>query len=109
MDLESGLKTLGDKDALKQIFLIALDNALKHSTNEINVSARQNGSLVEIRVQDFGEGIAHENLERIFDRFYRGDGASTVQGFGLGLPIAKSLVERQARSEWKASLERAVH
>lgn len=51
---------------------------------------------MEIRIQDFGEGISREKLERIFDRFYRGDETSSIQGFGLGLPIAKALVEAQA-------------
>ena len=96
LDIDPNLKILGDKDALKQILLIALDNALKHSTRSINVRAERKGSLVEIHVQDFGEGVPPEKLERIFDRFYRGDETSTIQGFGLGLPIAKSLVERQA-------------
>jgi two-component system, OmpR family, sensor kinase len=96
LNSDSGLKILGDKDALKQILLIALDNALKHSARNINVSAERKGSSVEIRVQDFGEGIPPEKLERIFDRFYRGDDASTIQGCGLGLPIAKALVEAQS-------------
>lgn len=50
-------------------------------------------SQVEIRVQDFGEGISPEKLEHVFDRFYRGDDASTIPGFGLGLSIAKTLVD----------------
>jgi two-component system, OmpR family, sensor kinase len=94
VDTDSNLKILGDKDALKQILLIALDNALKHSSGDIYVSAKQMGKQVEIRVQDFGEGIAPEKLEHIFDRFYRGDEISATPGFGLGLPIAKSLVEK---------------
>jgi signal transduction histidine kinase len=53
------------------------------------------GKQVEIRVQDFGEGIPAEKLEHVFDRFYRGDDTSTIPGFGLGLPIAKTLVEAQ--------------
>jgi signal transduction histidine kinase len=50
------------------------------------------GARVEVRVHDHGEGIAPEKLEHIFDRFYRGEQAATISGFGLGLPIAKSLV-----------------
>jgi len=96
LEIDSNLKILGDKDALKQILLIALDNALKHSAGNIHVRAERKGSSVEIRIQDFGAGIASEKLERIFDRFYRGDESSRIPGFGLGLPIAKSLVERQA-------------
>ncbi len=93
LDIDPNLKILGDQDALKQILLIALDNALKHSTGHIHVSAQQKGGSVEVRVRDVGEGIPPEKLEHIFDRFYRGDESSTLPGFGLGLPIARSLVE----------------
>jgi signal transduction histidine kinase len=88
------LSILGDQDALKQVLWIALDNALKHSSGDIMVSAAQKDAQVEIRVQDFGAGIPPEKLEHIFDRFYRGEEA-TAPGFGLGLSIAKSLVEGQ--------------
>jgi signal transduction histidine kinase len=94
-DGKSDLQILGDKDALKQILLIALDNALKHSNGDININAGRRGSSVEIRVQDFGAGIPPEKLEHIFDRFYRGDETSTIPGFGLGLPIAKALIGAQ--------------
>jgi len=94
MDVDSDLKIIGDRDALKQILLITLDNALKHSASDINVSVKLQGHQVEIRVQDFGEGIPADKLEHVFDRFYRGEEATTIPGFGLGLPIAKSLVER---------------
>ncbi len=82
-------------DVLKQIMLIALDNALKHSPGDIKVNIDRKGAFVEIRVRDFGEGIPPEKLEHIFDRFYRGDETSIIQGFGLGLPIAKALVDAQ--------------
>jgi signal transduction histidine kinase len=96
LDADPELKILGDKDALKQILLIALDNALKHSTSDIKVSAKPQGKQIRICVQDFGEGIPPEKLEHVFDRFYRGAEAATIPGFGLGLPIAKSLTERMA-------------
>ncbi len=84
---------IGDRDALKQVILIALDNALKHSSGEIMVSAAPRGGQAEIRVQDSGEGIPPDRLARVFDRFYRGEESATIPGFGLGLPIAKALVE----------------
>jgi signal transduction histidine kinase len=93
LEAADGLKILGDRDALKQVALIALDNALKHSTGDIQVTAQKQGKQVEIRIQDFGEGIPPEKLEHVFDRFYRGGDDSTIPGFGLGLPIAKTLVE----------------
>ncbi|HET9913742.1 MAG TPA: HAMP domain-containing sensor histidine kinase [Anaerolineales bacterium] len=95
LDASPNLNIPGDRDAIKQILLIALDNALKHSSGDVNLTAHQKGALVEIRVQDFGEGMPPEKLERIFDRFYRGDDTSTLPGFGLGLSIAKTLVEGQ--------------
>ena len=91
------LRFLGDKDALKQVLLIAVDNALKHSSGDIKLSAERKGASVEIRVQDFGEGIPAENLERIFDRFYRGDEATTIPGFGLGA-AGRNLFGKQSRA-----------
>jgi signal transduction histidine kinase len=88
------LTVTGDHDAIKQVLLIVLDNALKHSTGEIKLTASQSGAWCEFRVQDFGEGIASEKLEHVFDRFYRGEDTS-IPGFGLGLPIAKTLIEGQ--------------
>jgi signal transduction histidine kinase len=67
------LSLLGDRDALKQVLLIGLDNALKHSSGDVAVSAQLNGKQVEIRIHDQGEGILPEKLEHIFDRFYRGE------------------------------------
>jgi signal transduction histidine kinase len=84
-----------DRDALKQVLLILLDNALKHSTNDIEVIARKAGDFADIRVRDHGGGIPPEQMKHIFDRFYRGEVGKTVPGFGLGLSIAKSLVEGQ--------------
>ncbi len=88
----------GDRDAFKQVLLIALDNALKHSTGEIIVTAGVEGNRVEVRVQDFGPGIPPDKLGHVFNRFYRGEDNTLVPGFGLGLPIAKSLVENQGGS-----------
>jgi two-component system, OmpR family, sensor kinase len=93
LDALPDLKILADRDALKQVLLISLDNALKHSTGNIHVSAKRRDAQVEIRVQDFGEGIAPEKLEHVFDRFYRGEDSAMIPGFGLGLSIAKTLVD----------------
>ncbi len=95
LEVPANLSIIGDRDAFKQVALILLDNALKHSSGNINVTAKQMGKQVEIRVQDFGEGIPTDKLEHVFDHFYRGDETSTIPGFGLGLPIAKTLVESQ--------------
>jgi two-component system OmpR family sensor kinase len=87
---------IGDRDALKQILLILLDNALKYSAGAIEVRADcSEAGSVEIRVRDHGDGIPAEQLRHIFDRFYRCMNSNSIPGLGLGLSIAKSLAERQ--------------
>jgi signal transduction histidine kinase len=86
---------LGDRDALKQVLMILLDNALKHSQGMIRVTAGAAGKQVAICVSDSGPGMAPATLRHVFDRFYRGEADPAMPGFGLGLPIAKALVEGQ--------------
>jgi two-component system sensor histidine kinase ArlS len=100
MELESiaGKKIPVLPHHLEQILLILLDNAVKYSTNQKNILIR--GSLQENRLQieviDKGMGIPKAYLPYVFDRFYRVDKArSRLQGGnGLGLSIAKRLVEK---------------
>lgn len=91
LEASSGISILGDRNAFKQIMLILLDNALKHSDGDVRVSAERQNGQVEIRVQDHGPGIAADKVDTVFDRFYRGDEAAVTPGLGLGLPISKAL------------------
>lgn len=93
LECQPQLAIVGDRDAFKQIMLILLDNALKHSDGDVQVITGRHHSQVEIRVQDHGPGIAADKLDKVFDRFYRGEEATIRPGFGLGLPIAKALTE----------------
>lgn len=88
---------LGNEDALKQVLLILLDNALKHTppSAQISLGAVAANGYVEISVSDTGPGIPAAELPRVFDRFYVVDTARTANSTGLGLAIAKSLVESQ--------------
>ena len=86
---------LADDDALKQVLLILLDNAIKHAEGTIRIVLGEYDRQVEISVKDSGPGMSPELRERIFDRFYRGDTSRSTPGFGLGLSIAKALVEAQ--------------
>ena len=95
LDISENPRLLGDRDAFKQIILILLDNALKYSRDGINISALKQESRIEIRIRDYGKGLPPEKLEHIFDRFYRMEEDASIAGFGLGLAIAKSLVEAQ--------------
>jgi signal transduction histidine kinase/ActR/RegA family two-component response regulator len=86
-----------DVRRLEQVFVNLLGNSLKFTPagGHIIVSARAVGRTLEIRVADDGIGIAPEFLPHVFDRFRQGDGTSTRNhpGLGLGLSIAKQLVE----------------
>lgn len=88
---------LGDYDRLKQVFINIFDNAIKYSNpgDIINVVAISDDQYVEVSTRDYGPGIPEENLNRIFDAFYRveEDRSRQIGGTGLGLSIVKSIVE----------------
>jgi signal transduction histidine kinase/ActR/RegA family two-component response regulator len=88
---------VGDIRRLEQVFVNLLGNSLKFTPagGHISVSARASGSNLEVRVADNGIGISADFLPHVFDRFRQGDGTSTRHhaGLGLGLSIAKQLVE----------------
>lgn len=96
---ESGVDStiVGNLDALRQILLILLDNAIKHTPpkSTVTVAATRNSNHVDIGVKDDGFGISAEMLPHIFERFYRGDSVRSGPGTGLGLAIAKELMEAQ--------------
>lgn len=87
---------LGDSARMRQILHNILSNAIKYSIDPgtINIKLYKNDEVV-IQVQDTGIGISKPDLERIFERFYRVDKARSrnMGGTGLGLPIAKEMVE----------------
>ncbi len=88
----------GDPDRLRQILIVLLDNAVRYTPQggEITVSVAKTGHHVNISVADTGIGIDDNHKARIFDRFYRIDSARSraYGGAGLGLSIAKQLVEK---------------
>ncbi|NTU46359.1 GHKL domain-containing protein [Candidatus Roizmanbacteria bacterium] len=87
---------VGDKNSLTELFVILLDNAIKYSPNEseISVISEKTQNYIKIMVQDTGIGISETDLPHIFERFYRADKSrSQSEGYGLGLSIAKKIVE----------------
>lgn len=93
-----GLPVLwADEQRIAQVLGNLLDNALMHtpSGGSVELSCARNGNSVTITVTDNGDGIAVEHQARIFERFYRADAARDREsgGAGLGLSIAKALVE----------------
>jgi signal transduction histidine kinase len=86
-----------DADALRQVLVNLLDNAVRYSPDgsAIHCSAMPSGPGIELAVADTGPGIASEHLPRIFERFYRADSSRSRDegGTGLGLAIVKHLAE----------------
>lgn len=92
------VRVVGERDRLKQLAVILLDNALRYTPPPRTVSASVAAEADEgvLVVEDEGIGVRQDELPRIFDRFYRGERARRVDptGSGLGLSIARWIVER---------------
>ena len=93
------LEATGDPERIHQVVANLLDNAISHSPDggRVAVGARRRrhgANGVELEVSDEGPGIPPEEADRVFDRFYRGNGTGAADGgTGLGLAIAKSIVD----------------
>ncbi|WEV60193.1 HAMP domain-containing sensor histidine kinase [Streptococcaceae bacterium ESL0729] len=87
-----------DESLIKQVLTILFDNALKYTGSDGHITAKvtEKNNYLVMTMTDNGEGISPENREKIFDRFYRVDKARTraTGGFGLGLSLAKQIVDR---------------
>ncbi|SPM33045.1 Signal transduction histidine kinase, partial [Mycobacterium rhizamassiliense] len=92
-DVPSGLRVLGDQTLLVTALANLVSNAIAYSTpgSPVSISRRRRGDNIEIAVTDRGIGIALEDQERVFERFFRGDKARSraTGGSGLGLAIVK--------------------
>lgn len=84
-----------DELKIKQVIIILLDNAIKYSNDKIDVFLKQDQQKITIHIRDYGIGIPQDELLNIFERFYRVDKARSREtgGSGLGLYIAKSIIE----------------
>ncbi len=98
---------LADPDRLKQVFINLVDNAIKFTPEggKVTIGAKVSKSFIEFFVQDTGIGIAPDQKEKIFDKFYQVDGSLTREhgGLGLGLAIAKDIVELHSGNIWVES------
>ena len=89
------MAVMGQADAIKQILLILLDNAIRHADGPITVAGSVMDKRVTLSVRDRGPGIEPEAVPYLFERFSQGRASGDDNGTGLGLAIAKTLVEAQ--------------
>ena len=96
-EIPDGIEMVGNSHMIQQLVMILLSNALKYSEQggKISLQLQSKGHTRMLRVHNTGSYISPEDRERIFDRFYRADSSHsrTVEGHGLGLAIAKNIVE----------------
>jgi two-component system sensor histidine kinase CiaH len=88
----------GDRQSLVELFVILFDNAIKYSPSKSNtvITGETRNNKLFVKIKDEGIGIKASDLPYIFNRFYRADSSRSkekITGYGLGLPIAKRIVE----------------
>ena len=97
---EDDINVMGNADEMRQLLAILIDNAIKNTdeagTVEINCSSRCGKALLVVR--NTGQGISEEDLPHVFDRFYTSDRYRDSNSYGLGLAIARTIVERYGGS-----------
>jgi signal transduction histidine kinase len=98
IDAAAGLQAAGDPERIHQVVMNLVENAVRFSPRPGHVALRASstGQSVRLEVSDDGPGIAEDELERVFERFYRGDGSGSGEGgggAGLGLAIARWIVD----------------
>ena len=87
----------GDEARIEQILINLIHNAIKfsHQGGQITVSVTQEGPFARYEVRDAGQGIAETDLPHVFERFFKADKSRSSEGVGLGLAVARHLVEAQ--------------
>ena len=96
INIDENIHALIDPKWMTEAIENIIKNCIEHSAenSKIQISVMQNPLFVQIEIKDSGTGISKEDLPRIFDKFYKGKGAS-CNSFGIGLSLAKSIIESQ--------------
>ena len=100
---------LGDKGKINLVLENLIDNAVKYTNNggKVKINIYKNKNLLIFEVKDSGVGIPEEQAERVFEKFFRSDNIVKYQteGTGLGLYIAKNIIEQLGGEVWFRSIE----
>ncbi len=96
MAIEDGIHITGDKNAIVQLTSLLLDNAMKYSDEEGNISiSLAKDKNITLEVSNTSDCIPQGNLDRLFDRFYRADSSRSREkgGYGIGLSVARAIAQ----------------
>ena len=106
LNIEPMLSFKGDEKSISQLVSLLIDNAIKYSASndKIGINLKKHGKNIIFSVTNSAPNIIPEELDRLFDRFYRGDKSRSAEGgYGLGLSVAKAITEAH-RGKIHASL-----
>lgn len=96
-----------DRDKINTVLNNLITNAVKYSPvgSEITIECLNIGGVIQVSVRDTGEGIAKEDLDRLFERYYRTEKAitSSTSGFGIGLYLSNEIIQRHSGRIWVES------
>jgi signal transduction histidine kinase len=97
LKITDGISYLGDANKIKQVVAILIDNAIKNADDDglVELILKRVGDTIHLEVFNTGAGIPEDQQDKIFQRFYRYDASRSkaTGGYGLGLAIAKSIVD----------------
>ncbi len=91
-----------DKTLIEEVFVNLIDNAMKFTPidSPIEIEAKLDSDMIVIGIKDLGQGISPKELNKLFEKFYRGRKLTTERGLGLGLSICRSIVNAHGGKIW---------
>ena len=89
------IKYRGNEELVHQVWINLISNAIKfsHINGDIEISCKKVDNNVVVKIRDYGIGIAKNDIQRIYDKFYQADTSHSTNGNGLGLSIVQEIVK----------------